>query len=685
MKRFSAIIAAAFIAASCSFITPTVSYAGSTTSKMETLESCLERAHNSNLDLQEAASGMKIQKLSRGKARAKKYLTATGESRVSRRTSYYDYDTDISRTSNEHKIEVRQPLYYFGDNTNEYLKQNALYHKERLNFLQTLMETERDIRKIYIDILRTNRKINFQKEYKEFIEKYISDNGGQDSAKFDKLHVFIEQINMDLVDNKTKLTNSINQLNMELNTDELDKNTKFITFGTIESYDIGAYFSSHNTNNDKDIGDIAVIYASIHSPAWIMKDYEIEASEYSLKKAKSALFPKIDAQASWKRAELDRNSYWDLGLHGDFKFITPEDWKEISIQKEQLNKSKINKENFQNKYSFQIKSSIQDLVNIHSQIQLNTKKMIIASEYLTKTIHDTIEDPVRISDIFETYYSNCSSRIDSIYEYLSKECEISALVGNSVFLHSPSIYQFAEKSVIDKKIDYTKDSYYDSKAMHKMHQIVEEEDIEAAEETLNKLKNKSNEPVAGGWNKLHFFAFWNKPNKIKELAKNKEALNHRALDGATPLYMAITKGHKEAVEELINSGADISITGEYWEWTPLEKAANRGFYDICKILIDNGADINKKSKIGKNAFHNAIQQGHSEIVKLFVKNGADLKVKTADGLTPTQLAQTEGYINIYQYLKGLEEKENEKVHDNNRKRNINRSQKTENNSGRAEK
>ena len=149
--------------------------------------------------------------------------------------------------------------------------------------------------------------------------------------------------------------------------------------------------------------------------------------------------------------------------------------------------------------------------------------------------------------------------------------------------------------------------------------------------------------------------------------------------------MAITKGHKEAVEELINSGADISITGEYWEWTPLEKAANRGFYDICKILIDNGADINKKSKIGKNAFHNAIQQGHIDIVKLFVKNGADLKVKTADGLTPTQLAQTEGYINIYQYLKGLEEKENEKVHDNNRKRNSNRSQKTENNSGRAEK
>ena len=85
-------------------------------------------------------------------------------------------------------------------------------------------------------------------------------------------------------------------------------------------------------------------------------------------------------------------------------------------------------------------------------------------------------------------------------------------------------------------------------------------------------------------------------SKKGDAAKVKRIISTRMLDinkkslssGWSPLYAAAVFGHKEVVQLLLESGAEVNVTSRSG-WTPLHCAAGKGYRDCVKILLEKGA------------------------------------------------------------------------------------------------
>jgi ankyrin repeat protein len=60
--------------------------------------------------------------------------------------------------------------------------------------------------------------------------------------------------------------------------------------------------------------------------------------------------------------------------------------------------------------------------------------------------------------------------------------------------------------------------------------------------------------------------------------------------------------------------------------------------------------LNKVNEYGNTILHNACFKGQYEIVKYLVSKGADIKRPGAEGLTPLEIAYSEGYKDIFTFL-----------------------------------
>ena len=103
-------------------------------------------------------------------------------------------------------------------------------------------------------------------------------------------------------------------------------------------------------------------------------------------------------------------------------------------------------------------------------------------------------------------------------------------------------------------------------------------------------------------------------------------------NGLTPLQWAALEGHKEIVELLIDTGANVNAWSKYG--TPLHYAASGGYKEIVELLIAKGADVNVKDVRGETALQKAASGGHKGIAELLIANGAKVNAKDELGETP---------------------------------------------------
>ena len=150
---------------------------------------------------------------------------------------------------------------------------------------------------------------------------------------------------------------------------------------------------------------------------------------------------------------------------------------------------------------------------------------------------------------------------------------------------------------------------------HEMHQNQSEQ------------QQKSNETL----NRTFFEAC--KHGRIDEVSKllNSEFdLNKIVEDCGTPLHVASMNGHKEIVEILIDSGADVHIGNGWGNMTPLHLAARKGQKDIAQMLIKEGIDVDVKDEDGNTPLLEASEYGHKELIQLLIDNGANVNVADAE-------------------------------------------------------
>jgi uncharacterized protein len=123
------------------------------------------------------------------------------------------------------------------------------------------------------------------------------------------------------------------------------------------------------------------------------------------------------------------------------------------------------------------------------------------------------------------------------------------------------------------------------------------------------------------------------------------------LAGATPLFLAASRGNVETVRALVAGGADPFMTTEngtaplhvaswggspyFRDWTEDEK---KNLFEITKLLVELGSDVNSAGEHGWTALHGAAYKGIDPIVQFLVEHGARLEVFDEYGQTPLSIA-----------------------------------------------
>ncbi|NDB83946.1 MAG: ankyrin repeat domain-containing protein [Alphaproteobacteria bacterium] len=132
------------------------------------------------------------------------------------------------------------------------------------------------------------------------------------------------------------------------------------------------------------------------------------------------------------------------------------------------------------------------------------------------------------------------------------------------------------------------------------------------------------------------------PDSIKEdLNTTTHTLNLTDEDGKiitrksplTPLMCAVIAGNHEAVQILLDKGANVNACDPE-DNTALHIAAATGNAQMCELLISAGADVNVQNKKGFTPAHVATGRHNIKAQDILIENGADMSLKTKDGKTP---------------------------------------------------
>ena len=132
------------------------------------------------------------------------------------------------------------------------------------------------------------------------------------------------------------------------------------------------------------------------------------------------------------------------------------------------------------------------------------------------------------------------------------------------------------------------------------------------------------------------------------------ALGVRSPDGWPPLHLAAYFGHGDAVDALIEAGADVRAFSNNHEGnTALHAAlAGRQAMRIVSRLLTSGADVNARAAGGYTPLHIAAFHDDVAIVDTLLAYGAAADARDDDGRTPLAIAEAQGQALVARRLRG---------------------------------
>ncbi|MCI5057407.1 MAG: ankyrin repeat domain-containing protein [Flavobacteriales bacterium] len=100
------------------------------------------------------------------------------------------------------------------------------------------------------------------------------------------------------------------------------------------------------------------------------------------------------------------------------------------------------------------------------------------------------------------------------------------------------------------------------------------------------------------------------------------------------LSLAAACNYIDVMELLIKKGADVNLnnSGDLG-YTPLEEAAREGKTEAIEFLLENGAEIDKGNTINTNALIGACIGAHGNAIKLLLEKGANVNHQDSNGQT----------------------------------------------------
>jgi ankyrin repeat protein len=169
---------------------------------------------------------------------------------------------------------------------------------------------------------------------------------------------------------------------------------------------------------------------------------------------------------------------------------------------------------------------------------------------------------------------------------------------------------------------------------------------------------------------------------IKALISLGADVNAAEPSGMTPIMLAAWRPYKDAVNVLLDAGADLFVNTPKGErllsyavrgleklfekmiekkaslnilnedgGTLVHSAAGGGSLNIVESLVNQGFDVNKKDKFDWAPLHIAAEQGYKEIISFLLKKRANINARNKLGETPYNIAQDREDKEITSFLK----------------------------------
>jgi ankyrin repeat protein len=116
--------------------------------------------------------------------------------------------------------------------------------------------------------------------------------------------------------------------------------------------------------------------------------------------------------------------------------------------------------------------------------------------------------------------------------------------------------------------------------------------------------------------------------------------------GFTALYQAVDRKRPDLIGPLLSYGANPS-TPATSGWTPLHCAAIDAPVEIITAFVEAGAALNLKNDNGHTPLHLATVNENADAIKALLDAGSDRTVQDNGGLTPEALAESKSIQSLF--------------------------------------
>ncbi len=147
---------------------------------------------------------------------------------------------------------------------------------------------------------------------------------------------------------------------------------------------------------------------------------------------------------------------------------------------------------------------------------------------------------------------------------------------------------------------------------------------------------------------FHFPEIFEKGLTIGEFKTPGELINLKNSEGFTPLLLAIKRGNLSFANELLELGADISVTDSNGNnpFHLLAVAENFCSKQFCKQLLSHGASVNGRNFSDETPLFLAVKKGNPEVVKKMISLGAKVDARLPDGRTSVFFAEKQEVLDL---------------------------------------